>query len=525
MVSETTGAISRALMVNRRWVVLILTILLLAFLLLYRLDVYPTPWHDEANYLKVAKNYALHGIYADFSSEGYRYTGPVISTGPTVILPVAVLFRLSGASSIPLARLLIVVCSALALIALYGLGAVLHDGRLAFLTLILTVLHRRSDPLTSYLYYSRNVLGEVPGLLFMLVGLWLWLRPGRRSVSTLIAVGICMGLASITKNQYALFVLPSLLLAWILDLLWYRSRGWRYFVIPGVTAGIIFLAWTYYVFFLLGADARDVSADIEALRAAAGVGFFLLDPQIMMRNVYELVSNSPFSVLLVPATLWGLVLSAQRNEEGQRWGILSLFLLTSAALFVLSVGWPRFAFPVFVFSAFFTARLFYSLTDGYRPDWKGLREAISGGNLSLSATANVLTIGLLVVIIAVPAFRVFRDVTSQGSDVPYRVGEYINANVPDDAQIETWEQVLAVLTDHTYHFPPQVVESTVVARYFLGAEASQAQQQYDFRDYGEPDYVVVGEFSHLAEVYTADRLEGYQLMQTIDSYEIYRRRD
>ena len=510
---------------NHRWTagVFILTVIGLAFLLLYRLDIYPAPWHDEANYLKIAKNYALNGVYADFSSEGNRYTGPIISTGPTVILPVAMLFRLFGVD-IPLARLFVVACSVLLLVSVFGLGSVLRDRRLAFAALLLTVLHRRSEPITSYLYYSRNVLGEVPGMLLILAGLWLWLRPGRRSVPSLIGVGVIMGLASITKNQYAVFALPSLLLAWILNILWYRRRDWRYFVVPGLVAGAIFLAWTYSVFFLLDADKRDVYANLDDLRAAANVTFFILDPQTVLRNIYELVSNSPFSVLFLPSALFGLVLGARRDEEGQRWGVLSLFLLTSTAMFIFSVGWPRYAFPVFVFSAFFTARLFYSLTDGYHPDWKDLREAMRGGNVSLTATVSVLATGLLVTVIAVPLFRVVRDVTSQGDDTPYRVAEYLNDTVPENDLVETWEQVLAVLTDHTYHFPPQVVESAVIARYFFQADETLARAQYDFRDHVEPDFVVVGPFSSLADVYTAETLEDFELVRTIDSYDIYQRR-
>ncbi|NWG18486.1 MAG: hypothetical protein HXY41_17830, partial [Chloroflexi bacterium] len=79
-----------------------------AFLLLYRLDVYPEPWYDEGSHLHVAKNYALNGIYADYSSEGIRYYGPAVGVGPTVMLPVAALFNLFEVS-IPLARLAIVV--------------------------------------------------------------------------------------------------------------------------------------------------------------------------------------------------------------------------------------------------------------------------------------------------------------------------------------------------------------------------------------------------------------------------------
>ena len=511
MIAETAGA---------RWLRYAgygIACLALAFLLLYRLETFAVLRHDEGSFLHVAKNYALDGVYADSSSEGYRFAGPVISTGPTVILPIALLFRLVEVS-VPLARLVIVVYGVLMLVALYGLAAQLGDRRLALVTLILAVTSTGLD----FTYYSRHVLGEIPGLFFLFAGLWLWLRPGSRGLAALVGVGILMGLAAITKNQYAVFVLPGLLLAWILDLVWYRRRGWRYFVVPGLIAGALFFAWTYYVFFLLGTDVRNPADDMEVLRAAGSSGFVVLNPKIITENAYLLTGDKTYSGLFIPALLYGLFLSLRRDDAGQRWGTLTLFLALSAGLFIISVGWTRYAVPPIAFSALLVASLLHRLTDGYRPDWKGLQAALLGQqDLSLALVVQLVVLGLLVGMVVLPLGRAFFNVTAGGDLSPYQVAQYLAANAPPEALIETWETELAVLTDHRYHYPPYLAEQAVNTAHDASASPQDA---YDFRDHVDPDYLILGPYSKWSGVYTADALYGYELVQSYGDYDIYRRR-
>src|SRR3954470_24122176 len=56
----------------------------------------PITWFDEGSHLHVPKTLIQHGVYADISSEGYRYYGPTIGIGPTIMLPVALVFKLFG---------------------------------------------------------------------------------------------------------------------------------------------------------------------------------------------------------------------------------------------------------------------------------------------------------------------------------------------------------------------------------------------------------------------------------------------
>src|SRR6185295_5630470 len=73
---------------------LLLAIVVAALLLaLVNLPYAPRTWFDEGSHLHVPKALVQRGAYADVSSEGYRYHGPTVGVGPTVMLPVALMFK------------------------------------------------------------------------------------------------------------------------------------------------------------------------------------------------------------------------------------------------------------------------------------------------------------------------------------------------------------------------------------------------------------------------------------------------
>jgi 4-amino-4-deoxy-L-arabinose transferase-like glycosyltransferase len=517
MTAEATPVTTSAQIRSRTWTTYLIgaiALLYVAFVLVYRLGEYPLPWFDEGSYLKVAKNYAINGIYADFSSEGNRYTGAVIAAGPTVILPVAAIFKLFGVNLV-LARLVIVVYSFLMLGVLYALCANLGSARLAVVTLALVIL----NPTLDLQVYSREVMGEVPGLFFLFAGLWLWLRPTRHNLAGLFIVGVLFGLAAVSKNQYALFILPSLFLAWMLDLIWYRKQGWRYFVIPGLVGGGVYFAWVFYVLFVLGAQGRDVTGDLQLLRTSSETALFLISPGRNLRNALSLIDDGGYPGLLIAALLAGFVLSRRRDEAGQRWGILYTFLLMSVVTYTFSIGFTRYQIPVLALAAPLIAHLLYQLTDGFRLQLRELGAAFRSGELSLSKTAGILVIGLSVLLFIRPGITRFLFSANSGDDSFARLGQYINKNIPSNALIETYDEEIAVLSNHPYHFPPHSVMVNRVQELVAG----KPEAQYDFRNWVKPDYVIIGRFSAEAHVYLPEQLSQYKLVQSIGSYKIYQR--
>lgn len=503
-------------MKNRPWlryVILVVMALVALYALFTRLDEYPRPWYDEGSHLHVAKNYALNGIYADYSSEGNRPFGPAIGVGPTVLLPIAWLFKPLGVS-IPTARLLIAFYGLLTLIAFYGLASRL----LNFPSTVLAWLLLFLSPGVDFIFHSRTVLGEIPGLFFLCTALWLWLRPGTAGIVRLALVGLLMGLACVTKNQYALFILPALFVNWMADLFWYKKRGWMYFVIPGILAGLLFAGWTYITVIRLG-EGTNFSENLATLRTASAGAFIVLSQASLERAVRFLLDSSVYAALFVPAFLYGLLLSLRRDEQGQRNGMVMIFIAVGSALFGLSLAWPRYAFAPLALAAIFAARLIFDFTIAWRFDWKSWRGVLRGEQVALPLIASLVVVGWVAIALIVPMYSQLHSVATHGAGDAYQIAEWLNANVPADATIETWEQELGVLTNHNYHYPPQVVLAYSVAEKWEGGP--YASDLYDFRDYGTPDYLVVGTFDKYADIYTTDRIGDYECITSIGDYDVY----
>ena len=70
--------------------------IIILFLIFFNLTAYPRTWYDEGSHLHVPKTLVNDGVYADFSSEGYRYYGPAVGVGPTMLLPIAASFLMFG---------------------------------------------------------------------------------------------------------------------------------------------------------------------------------------------------------------------------------------------------------------------------------------------------------------------------------------------------------------------------------------------------------------------------------------------
>jgi hypothetical protein len=519
MTSETilSGKISEMLgrPVVQRLMLLALALMSI-FFLVYRLEEYPAHWYDEGSHLHVVKNFVQNGIYADYSSEGLRPFGPAVGVGPTVMLPTAVLFQLFSIS-IPLARMLIVAYALAALVAFYLLtGHFLNwSWRVAAFVMMFF------SPGLDFIFHARTVLGEVPGAFFMLMGLWLWLRPGQRGIPMLLLIGTLFGLCAITKNQFALMVLPALLLCWFADLFGYRLRGWRHFIIPGIVSGLIFGLWTYVVIIRLG-QGDSFGENFATLRAASAGAFFILSRDNIETSVRFLVDTSAYGAVILPVLVFGLMRSLRRTQDGQNYGTLMIFVLCGLALFVTSLGWPRYAFATLMLLAILVARFFFDLLRGLHVTissvWPGLR----GNTPPFEALVLLMIVGWLLVTLPMPAYTYFQRVRTQGHSDGYLMAEWLNANIPEDALIETWEQELQVLTAHRYHYPPQIVLAYSVAE--VWQDGAPTSDFYDFRDYVDPDYIIRGAFEKFSPIYLEERWQdSYEIIHSIGEYDILAR--
>jgi hypothetical protein len=102
-----------------------------------------------------------------------------------------------------------------------------------------------------------------------------------------------------------------------------------------------------------------------------------------------------------------------------------------------------------------------------------------------------------------------------------RFAAYMDANVPRDALVETWDPELGLLTDHLYHYPPQPLLDAAVRRQWLGGAAPL----YDWQSQ-QPPYVVVGPFGSYTEVYKpADLARAYEEQHRDGTYVLFKRKN
>ena len=500
----------------REKIVLAAGILVIVFLAIYHLTGFPLTWFDEGSHLHVPKTLVTYGVYADHSSEGFRYYGPTVGVGPTVFLPIAAAFKLFGVGLLQ-ARSIIVLYLLASIFVFYRLGRKMGGVGLAMVATALLVTSRG----ISLLEYGREVLGEVPGFFFFIAGFWLWYASWKNPTwLRLVLTGLLFGLSMVTKNQNLLVLGPSLLLAWIANLAYYRLASQRVFLVPGIVAGAVFAIWNVYMALYLG--PATVSQNIASLRQAAQGAALIFSPDLMRTALSNLLGLNVFLGLLIPALIYGFIVSLPRTPEGQRWGNLFILVAFNLVWYVIaSISWLRYAFPALAISSLFMARFFSDLTNGFSIDLAGFWRSLKMKEMpSSSSILHIVFISWLAVMIALPLAQTAKSIINPPFNAPAAMADYLNKNVPKDVVIETWEPEMGFLTNHNFHFPPPDLLNTADSFIWMGK--ASPQQSYHYLETNSPAYVLVGAFSTWVQLYPQDILASrYHQVTDIGGYVLY----
>jgi hypothetical protein len=499
---------------NRKSLLWFLGLLAVYFFVFHNLTRFPAPWFDEGSHLHVPKTLVRYGIYADISSDGFRYYGPTIGVGPTVMLPIAAVFKLFGTGLFQ-ARFVMALYLLAAVYVFYRLVEHLAGKWVAWVAIVL-MLSSRS---VLFLEYGRQLLGEVPGLFFLLLAMYLWFSKwNENNLKRLSLIGLFFGLAMITKYQYLLFLAPALILSWFLDIFYYKTASHRNFLVPGIIAAGSFGIWQLLTLQYLGPSTA--MENLALLRASAEGAAFNFNLAQLDANFGELTSRAVYLGALIPAMVYGFFISLPRTRDGQKWSVIFLLIALNLVWYVVaSIGWIRYAFLGLALSSMFIAHLFSEITDGFKFDWS------AGWFRSLFEIKNATKFAVtlwLVVIVALPMAKTVLEIAAPEPAFAQQMSAYLNANVPQDAVIETWDPEMGFLTDHNYHFPPNALLAVAVDQVYYGGEP--VQELYDFVQVEHPEYLLAGEFSKWTGIYPLDELAGeYELVQTFGDYDLYQR--
>jgi 4-amino-4-deoxy-L-arabinose transferase-like glycosyltransferase len=480
-------------------------------LCLLRLQVYPDPWFDEGLSFQTAKNIALDGQYGLRSTEGFVAFHPLIQTGPTVLLPIALVFRLAGIGVLQ-ARLVIVLYTVSALAVFYWLVRNVCSRRVAFLASLLLIFTFDYE-FTSFVFMGRQVLAEVPALAFFWLGTLVWFQAWKSSRwPVLIWPGLLWGLAMLTKVQFALVLPTALILFGLFDRISVRDLQIRHILVPILVSGGCMLMW--YGVQMLSVGFVDFWQQIAELGSAGGRHLLHFSPRRAMSAINQLLGSS-LVLLGIPGMLYVLWSFLQGKEAR---GYRQLFLLVFTAVWLgwyafLSIGWMRYAFVPAAMSTVFSAQLFTGLWDraGERRQVSGYRLPLAPGRLAVGSV-----IALLLLSGVIPMVK--QIIQSPDCGLQELVG-YLNIHIPADAVIESWEWEADFLTDHTYHHPSYKVTNLVTESIWYGASSSPLM--YDPMTF-RPAYLIVGSFARWTGIYSEDLVEQrFTLIKSFGEYDLY----
>ncbi|MEK7144848.1 MAG: glycosyltransferase family 39 protein [Patescibacteria group bacterium] len=316
---------------------------LVAFFSLYRLSESPPTWYDEGMILQVAENIALHGVMGLQLAPGEFVSAAYISSGFPVTVPVAASFYLFGVN--------IVTARAVAVLFIFLL--------IATGICLLTRLQNRWYALAggffvatfSSLYGNgKNVLGEVPGLSFLLLFL-LFLQKLEESdfknIRYAIATGIFLGLTTVTKPLF--LIVPVALCGTFL----FHRR-------PLPSIGTIF-PW------FLGASSLPVIlwllTQFSLTDSIAGILSFYANPyhltnlpDVMWKNFLRFFTEPTPLYTLGIIALWTLALVIRKlKRQAISYAEACAFFFTVLVMlsYLRTPGWYRYFFTADVVTLFF----------------------------------------------------------------------------------------------------------------------------------------------------------------------------
>lgn len=477
-------------------------------LLLANLTTTPQPWFDDGYVMAVGKMLALHGLYALPDSSGAWVLDPSITSGPTLMLPLALTFRLFGVGLLQ-ARLFAVALALLTLLA-YALLARRLVGPAAAAGALLLMLAGHHETYGTFVRLGRQALGEIPALGCWLAALLLWLaahdrrppgetRLGRRGWAMLVASGLCLGAAVVTKPQMAMGVAPGLALVCLADRLYYRQASWLAFIVPG--ALMVGCVGLWYLAQMLALTPAVFSAKSQVLKA--GVQSNILSVNLVhMRTAAGVVWRSGFLLWGLPGLLYGCWLARERSRAGLAHAWLAALLLVWLGWFaLLSIGWARYAFAPFILTPIWTARLALDL----------LGRAGPRARLALAPA--------LAALLLFNGSALAREVFGPQDRSAQEFSAYLQSSLPADTVVASWEWNLDTTAPQRFSHPPPLVMYQVID--MMQGGGSPPPGLYDPAP-ARPAYLVDGPFSNWTGIYRAFIEQRCELVRTVGTYSLYK---
>jgi hypothetical protein len=483
-------------------------------LLTFRLDAIPPPWWDEGWTMSVAKNLVTSGHFGHLRLG--QPIGPELSGHAPTVLLAALGFKIFGVG-VWQARAGFVIATLLFMSLFSRLVDRLFSPGIAGWTLIALAFFPLQWDLVPQLI-GRQVLGEMPVLLCIVLGLYLLERSEGNHLIAMAGATFMFALALVAKSQFLPFLLIGLLVP-VVVLFHHRWHEWLTMLAVLVGSLVVAQGLMYLGDILL----LDTVSPETYLLGTVKQSAFVFDRTVRMATFrFVLVTGLPATAALYFAlhrfrfTQWGGWEASWQDAVR----LVLYCIVTSWFLWyvTLSIGWGRYLIPAAMLSMPFVIDLIREFFEGVT--WldvlPGIKEAFAKGRIGwplarMLAGCAIVALLLRQTIIGIGEFR------HAEADTSWRnVAAFLNTKTPAGCTIETYESELLFLLDRPVHFPPAQLSHDVILNDWT---SDRVRYAYDVSHLAA-DYLVVGAFGR--QLYTDAIVSGmYRQVKAFGRYTVY----
>ncbi len=514
------SALLQSLGIRRERIIFLLLFVGALMLACYNLGQSPRTWQDEGGTLSIARTLVEDNVYAIRSSDGYQTFGSVQSVGPTVILPIALSFKLFGVGLLQ-GRLVMAGWLVFTILTFYGLGREIFGVR----TAIVAVLLMLGFPL-GILEHGRQALGEIPALGLFLSGCLAWAWAERNTdYKYYVLTGVLFGLSMVTKSQYVPMIFGMLGICFLLNLFYYK-RDIRPIIIIGSLALTFFSAWLIWQIWYFG--QITFQENLIKLRALASVtmGLNAHNTITVLKYMLGPVSDHFYYFFGFPALIYTGIYCGRRNQKN---AVLLYLLVFTIICIIYNFVWvpsaPIYALAPMAVSALLVAKLWNDFVFAGNTSLSLLRAELKNeklGIISIKFLFILAMAGMLCFSFGSQVQAALFDTDTR----PKQITEFLNKSVEQTAVIETWERELGVLTNHIYHYPDQSLLQRTQATTYRNAPHEYLLGEAYFQQI-HPQYLIIGWYARFTDVYDMNYLRQHACSLSIIGvdewrYEVYR---
>src|SRR3989338_6559005 len=312
------------------------------FLSNYCLRYNPSSWFDEGIYIQIANNLSAHGqLVIQVAPDSFAPTA-FMTVGYPIYYAVAIFYKIFGVGFLS-ARFAAVFYLIFFIIAFFVLNKKLYNQSTALLSTLLLITFA---PLYGN---GRNLLGDVPGLFFMtlgLIGFLYWEKSEFKNNLPALIAGLGFGLAVAAKPNF-LVLGSGILIALILNIKIIKKQIKQCFIF--VLGGLTPIFWWAY--------AQSVSIDMTTSLfkyytnpyAKEDVAFLVLPNLIRFITESTPLYFTFLSITLILAIIFKL---KQKQKITGAEIIIYFFILFTFISYLRTPGWYRYFFLAHIWLIF-----------------------------------------------------------------------------------------------------------------------------------------------------------------------------